>query len=63
MDLIREKEEGVFGRFTFADGDRLLQVIVTDEGVIMDAYKDGEIVDTVGRMADEWFEMIAGGTA
>jgi len=46
--------------FELGDGTETLQVTVTEEGVIMDAYFDGDMVGTVGMMADEWFDWVAG---
>lgn len=38
-----------------------LNVNVTYEGVIMDVVADGEVVATVGMMADEWADVISNG--
>lgn len=39
--------------------ERRLQIVVTDEGVIMDAYINDICVGTVGRTFEEWFDGIA----
>lgn len=36
----------------------VLEVNVTDEGVILDAYAYGELQGTRAMMADEWFEWL-----
>lgn len=52
-------------RFIFPVGDDkdvLLQVNITNEGIIMDVIMDGEVIGTRGMMADEWAdEIMAGG--
>jgi hypothetical protein len=53
-------------RRVYENGDgQWLEVFMTDEGVIMDAWEvdhDGNdrLVGTVGRMAEEWWEYIVG---
>lgn len=42
------------------DNERTLVVNVTDEGVIMDAYLDGELSGTVGMTFEEWWEYVDG---
>ena len=39
---------------------RTLAVVVTDEGVLFDAFAGGEHAGTKAMMADEWFEEVAG---
>ena len=38
--------------------DRSLGVQETDEGVIIDAFLGGELVGTIGRTFEEWWEAI-----
>lgn len=38
---------------------RVIILHVTDEGVMMDFYEDGELMGTVGRTYDEWFDSVA----
>lgn len=40
------------------DDDNSLNVTCTSEGVIMDVYLEGDLVATVGMMADEWVDWI-----
>lgn len=63
MERIHDEEFRGNYRFTFTDEyGRMLEVQVTEEGVIIDAYEDGGeiLVGTIGRMADEWFEYVEG---
>ena len=66
MELIAYNDYPASGshKFVFSDGEQQLEVTVTPEGVIMDAWElvDGnlELVGTTGRMADEWFNHIKG---
>ena len=34
-------------------------VKVTEEGVVMDFYQNGELTGTIGRTFEEWFELAA----
>lgn len=48
-------------RFIFPIGDELdelLLVNITEEGIIMDVIRDGQVVGTCGMMADEWADFI-----
>lgn len=38
------------------DGDRQLEVKVTDEGVILDAWEHDELIGTMGMTFEEWWE-------
>lgn len=42
---------------------RLLEVIITDEGVILDAYVGDTLVGTVGMTFDEWHFDVRGESA
>lgn len=33
-----------------------ITVIITDEGLIMDFYQDGDLIATIGNTFAEWFE-------
>lgn len=60
-ELLAEREAGNRNHFVMDDGydERNLLVNVTDEGVIMDAFLNGDHVGTSAMMADELFESIA----
>lgn len=40
------------------DGTQMLEVVVTEEGVIMDCYRGAEHVGTIAMMADEWYDFV-----
>lgn len=53
-------------RRVYENDGRVLEVVLTHEGVIMDAWEvdhDGNdrLLGTIGRTAEEWWEHIAGG--
>lgn len=49
----------VVAHFTLDDGE-VLQVTVTDEGVIFDGYRGEDHVGTRGMTAAEWFASLTG---
>lgn len=52
----RQEQEEL--RAHFVDGEEVLQVVVTDEGVIIDAFRGEDHLGTRGMTADEWFTEI-----
>ena len=40
--------------------DGTLNIAITEEGIILDHYKDGEVSSTVGMTFDEWVEWLEG---
>lgn len=63
MELISEDSGASF----FEDSERMLVVAVTDEGVIIDAYTQGDAlhlgnagrpVGTIAMTAEEWWEWL-----
>lgn len=55
---MKRQEQGEV-RAHFVDGEEVLQVVVTDEGVIIDAFRGDEHLGTRGMTASEWFEEVA----
>lgn len=51
----RFTDEEVRHTFHLGDGDTL-QVVVTDEGLIVDAFRDGELVGTLAQLATDLFD-------
>lgn len=42
---------------SFVECDQLVSVVhITGEGVIIDFYEEGELVRTIGRTWEEWYE-------
>lgn len=37
-----------------------IQIVITDEGIILDAFNGDEHLGTVGRTFDEWFQYVKG---
>lgn len=52
----RTEPEELRAHFVFEG--RTLEVVVTHEGVIMDAYRNDEHIGTRGMTADEWFAFV-----
>ncbi len=62
IDTDADLMSGTGLRATFGDEEGfILEVVVTDEGVVMDAYTDGGTfhIGTKAMTAEEWFEFIS----
>jgi len=59
MRLLEDTE--VRAHFYEDDGydERLLQIVITDEGVILDVYLNDELVSTRAYLAEDLFETVA----
>lgn len=47
-------------RFELLGDERAININITNEGVIMDAFQNDQLVGTVGMTFEEWFNYVEG---